>query len=177
MPPPMTTTSPGATPGTPPSRSPRPPSGFSRKVAPACAASRPAISLIGASSGRARSSVSTVSYATHAAPLSISARVSSSLAARCRYVNRTCPSRRRPYSSGSGGGVRRIGEGASQAGTPLDEDAVPTARELERAGGSERDAILVGLDLARNADVHRARLCVCEPLHEPALLRTEPRPL
>ena len=40
-------------PGTPPSRRPRPPSGFSRKYAPACAASRPAISLIGASSGSA----------------------------------------------------------------------------------------------------------------------------
>ena len=49
----MTTTWPGATPGTPPSRRPRPPSGFSRKYAPACAASRPAISLIGASSGSA----------------------------------------------------------------------------------------------------------------------------
>ena len=33
--------------------SPRPPSGFSRKYAPAWAASRPAISLIGASSGSA----------------------------------------------------------------------------------------------------------------------------
>ena len=48
-----TTTRPGATPGTPPSSSPRPPSGFSRKYAPACAASRPATSLIGASSGSA----------------------------------------------------------------------------------------------------------------------------
>src|SRR5439155_666553 len=48
MPPPMTTTRPGATPGTPPSSKPRPPSGFSRKYAPAWAASRPAISLTGA---------------------------------------------------------------------------------------------------------------------------------
>ncbi|HVM68632.1 MAG TPA: hypothetical protein VM204_02215, partial [Gaiellaceae bacterium] len=37
--------------------------------APACAARRPATSLIGASSGRRRSSVSTVSYATAAMPL------------------------------------------------------------------------------------------------------------
>ena len=43
----------GATPGTPPSSSPRPPNGFSRKYAPACAASRPATSDIGASSGSA----------------------------------------------------------------------------------------------------------------------------
>ena len=49
----MITTRPGATPGTPPSSSPRPPNGFSRKYAPACEASRPATSDIGASSGSA----------------------------------------------------------------------------------------------------------------------------
>ena len=50
-PPPMTMTLPAATPGTPPSSSPRPPSGFSSMNAPAWVAILPATSLIGASSG------------------------------------------------------------------------------------------------------------------------------
>ena len=41
---------------------------------------------------------STVSYATAVMPESISARVSGSSAARCRYVNRISPSRSRAYS-------------------------------------------------------------------------------
>ena len=49
---PMIMTLPAATPGTPPSSSPRPPSGFSNMNAPACVAILPATSLIGASSGR-----------------------------------------------------------------------------------------------------------------------------
>src|SRR3954471_22906714 len=101
-PPPITPTRPGATPGTPPSKRPRPPSGFSRKYAPACAASRPAISLIGASSGSARLSVSTVSYATPVIPLSSNARVSGSSAAMCKYVKSTSPSRSRAYSAAIG---------------------------------------------------------------------------
>ena len=60
-PPPMIITFAEATPGTPPSRIPRPPSGFSRKKAPACVAILPAISLIGASSGSLARSSSTVS--------------------------------------------------------------------------------------------------------------------
>src|SRR3954454_7459406 len=63
---------------------------------------RPATSLIGASSGSARRSVSTVSYATAAVPLSSTARVSGSSAAMCRYVNRICPSRSRRYSDSIG---------------------------------------------------------------------------
>ena len=50
-PPPITSTVAAATPGTPPSRMPRPPSGFSSMNAPACVAILPATSLIGASSG------------------------------------------------------------------------------------------------------------------------------
>ena len=50
-PPPMITTSPGATPGTPPSRIPLPPKTFSRYLAPSCTAIRPATSDIGVSSG------------------------------------------------------------------------------------------------------------------------------
>ena len=47
--------------GTPPSRMPRPPSGFSSMKAPAWVAILPAISLIGASSGRRPAPSSTVS--------------------------------------------------------------------------------------------------------------------
>ena len=51
-PPPMTTTFAGRVPGTPPMRIPDPPLGCCRCTAPICAASRPATSDIGASSGR-----------------------------------------------------------------------------------------------------------------------------
>src|SRR5579884_170247 len=102
MPPPRTTTWPGCTPGVPARRTPRPPSGFSRKCAAACGASLPAISLIGASNGSRWSSVSTVSYATAAIPLSASARVSGSSAAMWRYVKSTRPSRSRAYSGSIG---------------------------------------------------------------------------
>ena len=60
-PPPITSTVAEATPGTPPSRMPRPPSGFSRKNAPACVAILPATSLIGASKGSRPRASSTVS--------------------------------------------------------------------------------------------------------------------
>ena len=50
-PPPMTMTVAAGTPGTPPSRTPRPPSGRSSMNAPACVAILPATSLIGARSG------------------------------------------------------------------------------------------------------------------------------
>ena len=180
MPPPSTSTRPGATPGTPPSSSPRPPSGFSRKYAPACAASRPAISLIGASSGSRRSSVSTVSYATAVMPLSTSARVSGSSAAMWRYVKSTSPSRRRGYSAAIGSftlssssGLRPdvvdgddaragalvvgVGERAAVAGRRLDEHLVALLHELARARRRQRDAVLVGLDLLGDADAHDAR--------------------
>ncbi len=42
----------GGTPATPPSRMPIPPCAFSRQVAPACTAMRPATSDMGARSGR-----------------------------------------------------------------------------------------------------------------------------
>jgi hypothetical protein len=60
-PPPMTTVRARATPATPPMSSPGPPFGACRNVADAMAARRPAISLIGSSSGRRWSGVSTVS--------------------------------------------------------------------------------------------------------------------
>ncbi len=51
MPAPSTTTFAGGTPGTPPSRMPRPRIGFSRYLAPSWMLILPAISLIGVSSG------------------------------------------------------------------------------------------------------------------------------
>src|SRR5690606_40792380 len=56
-----TTTDAGGTPGTPPSRTPRPSCERMRWYAPTCVASRPATSLIGASRGREPSGSSTVS--------------------------------------------------------------------------------------------------------------------
>ena len=58
---PITTTLAAYTPETPPISTPRPPPCRIRWYAPACGASRPATSLIGASSGSARSGVCTVS--------------------------------------------------------------------------------------------------------------------
>jgi hypothetical protein len=60
-PPPMITTSPGATPGTPPSSTPLPPKIFSRYLAPCCTAMRPATSDIGVSSGSSPEGSCTVS--------------------------------------------------------------------------------------------------------------------
>ncbi len=61
MPAPSTTTLAGATPDAPPISTPRPPRGRSSAAAPSCGAMRPAISDIGASSGRRPSAVCTVS--------------------------------------------------------------------------------------------------------------------
>ena len=83
-PPPITITFAAATPGTPPSRIPRPPSGFSSMNAPACVAILPATSDIGASRGRRPRESSTVSYAMQVAPERINPSVSSLAAARCR---------------------------------------------------------------------------------------------
>ena len=60
-PPPITITFAAATPGTPPSSTPRPPSGFSSMNAPAWVAILPATSDIGASSGSRPCESSTVS--------------------------------------------------------------------------------------------------------------------
>ena len=60
-PPPRITTSAGATPGTPPSNTPRPPFSFSRQRAPTCGAMRPATSDIGVSNGRVPCELVTVS--------------------------------------------------------------------------------------------------------------------
>ena len=84
MPPPSTTTRAGSTPDAPPMRTPRPPRGRSRAAAPTWGAIRPAISLMGASSGSRPSGVWTVSYATAYTSRSARNRVSPSSAARWR---------------------------------------------------------------------------------------------
>lgn len=61
VPPPRITTLAGATPGTPPRRTPRPPLGFSRNWAPTWGAIRPATSLMGTRRGRVPSGSWTVS--------------------------------------------------------------------------------------------------------------------
>ena len=70
-PPPRMTTFAGATPGTPPSSTPRPPYSFSRYLAPSCTAMRPATSDMGVSNGSSRDGSSTVSYAMQIAPESM----------------------------------------------------------------------------------------------------------
>jgi hypothetical protein len=102
MPPPMIVTFAAGVPGTPPSKSPAPPLGLSRWCAAACTAILPATSLIGVSNGSEPSGVSTVSYAIESSPRSIMNSVKPLSAARCRYVNNSCPSRKRSYSSGTG---------------------------------------------------------------------------
>ena len=179
-PPPSTTTFAGGTPGTPPSRMPRPPRAFSSAQAPICGASRPATSLIGARSGRRRSAVSTVSYATPVTPESSSALVSGSSAAMWRYVKSVSPSRSRGYSgsigsltlSRSSADDQTSSTSASRAptaayassakpepdpGAVLDDDLVAALDELERARGRQGDAVLLLLDLLRNPDPHGAR--------------------
>ena len=81
-PPPRTSTLAGSTPGTPPSRIPDPPWGRSRYLAPAWIAIRPATSLMGVRSGSEPRSGPTVSYAMATEPLSMTARVSASEAAK-----------------------------------------------------------------------------------------------
>ena len=49
---------------------------------------------------------------------------------------------------------RLVGEGAALARPRLDEHVVPALDELPGAGRRERDAVLVGLDLLDDADLH-----------------------
>ena len=81
-PPPRMTMLAGATPGTPLRRMPRPSMGRSRYLAPSWIAIRPAISLMGVSSGSEPSSSWSVSYARQTAPRSSIARVRPSSAAK-----------------------------------------------------------------------------------------------
>ena len=67
-PPPRITTLAGGTPGTPPSRIPKPPLAFWRLAAPTWIDMRPATSLIGVSSGSEPLGAVTVSYAMAVAP-------------------------------------------------------------------------------------------------------------
>ena len=51
--------------------------------------------------------------------------------------------------------VGLVGERAADARAGLDDDLVALRGELARAAGREGDAVLVGLDLANDADLHR----------------------
>ena len=53
--------------------------------------------------------------------------------------------------------VRLVPERAARAGAGLDEDVVPSLDELPRARRCERDPVLLRLDLAGDADPHGAR--------------------
>ncbi len=172
---------PGATPGTPPSRRPRPPSGFSRKYAPACGASRPAISLIGASSGsapvvgldglvgdggdaavderpRQRLVGGDVEVGEEDEPLAQPRVLGRDRLLHLEQQLGLAPdlvdrrrSARRPRS------YCVVREGAARPRRRLDEHLVAALDELARAGRRQRDAVLVGLDLLGDADPHGAR--------------------
>ena len=179
-PPPRITTLAGGTPGTPPSRMPRPPCAFSSDQAPICGASRPATSLIGASSGRWRLGVSTVSYAIPVMPDAeqrvrqrlvggdVQVREQRQILAEpgvllCdRLLHLQQELRRAPHLVDRGDpradrGVGVVGEARADAGVLLDGDLVAVLHELERACGREGDAILALLDLPGNSDPHRGR--------------------
>ena len=47
-----------------------------------------------------------------------------------------------------------VGDRAALAGARLDQDLVAALDQLARARGRQRDAVLVGLDLGRDADLH-----------------------
>ena len=93
-------------------------------------------------------------------------------------MKRTSPSRRRGYSAGIGSFTLStssdspqtsstepsraptasycvVRERAAVAGARLDEHLVPALDELARARRRQRDAVLVGLDLLDDADLHR----------------------
>ena len=53
--------------------------------------------------------------------------------------------------------VRRVRERAALPGPGLDDHLVPAPDELARARRCQRDAVLVGLDLLGDADLHGAR--------------------
>ena len=52
------------------------------------------------------------------------------------------------------GDVVGVGDGRALSGTGLDHDLVAVLDQLAHAGGRERDAVLVRLDLGGNADLH-----------------------
>src|SRR5215217_511631 len=136
MPPPRTTTLAGSTPEAPPINTPLPPYTRSRYVAPTCGAIRPAISLIGASSGSRPSSSSTVSYATAATFRCTRNSVSPLSAARCRYVKSSCPSRKRSYSCGCGSLTLTIMSAASNTASASDRIFAP-ALSKSSSGSAE----------------------------------------
>ena len=178
-PPPMTITLPAATPGTPPSSRPRPPSGFSSMNAPAWVAILPAISLIGASSGRPPARVldrlvgdaGRAGVDEPARQLGVGRQVQvgeEQLAGpqprdldRLRLLDlddhlglRRRRRRRRAAIVRALRDVLVVGDRRALARALLDEHLVAVLGQLAHAGGRQRDAVLVGLDLGGDADLH-----------------------
>src|SRR5215216_2819344 len=124
-PPPMIVTLAAGVPGTPPRSNPAPPCGLSRQCAAAWTAILPATSLIGARSGSLPSGSSTVSYAMEFTLRSIRYSVSSLSAAGRRYVKSSCPSWKRPYSSGTGSLTFTIRSAASKTSSAVSTTRAP----------------------------------------------------
>ena len=177
-PPPITITLAAATPGTPPSRMPRPPSGFSSMKAPAWVAILPAISLIGASSGRRPRRVldrlvgdaggARVAEATGQLRIGRQVQVGEEQLAGAQHLDldrlRLLDLDHHLGLGEDGGRVGDdagalglevgVGDRAALAGASLDQHLVAVLDHLAHAGRGDRDPVLVGLDLCRYADPH-----------------------
>ena len=114
----------------------------------------------------------------HVAPLSMCAFVSTSSAAKWKYVKIVCPFSMRghstligsftfrimsaPFHVASASGaifaarlhIEIVGKAAALARALLDEHRVPVCNQRFAAGRHERDTILVRLDLFRDTDTH-----------------------
>ncbi len=179
-PPPMTITFAAGTPGTPPRRTPRPPSGRSSMNAPAWVAILPATSLIGASSGSCPSVLDGL----------VRDRDGAGLAQPPRQLGRRREMQVReeqlPLAQQAHLGVLRlldlqdhvrlgedrfgvrgdpralglvlgIGDHAAVARARLDDHLVAMLGQLAGADRCERDPVLVRLDLRRYADLHSGK--------------------
>ena len=172
-----TSTFPGETPATPASRSPRPPSGFSRKYAPAWDG-EPAGDLAHRREQRQRAGGGLDGLVRDAGGTAVDEGVGQLLArgqvqvreedevvAEQRVLGgkwlldledelRSCPDLGGGGEPGADRLVRGVGERAPLARPALDENLVAVADELPCARGCERDPVLVGLDLGDDADLH-----------------------
>ena len=125
---PITTTLAPYAPDTPPINTPRPPPLRINRYAPIWAASRPATSDIGASSGRVPSLAVTVSYAIAGHP-ALQQRVGALLGGgEMRYVNSTCPRRIRWYSSVTGSLTLSTRSATPHTSSALGRIRAPAAR-------------------------------------------------
>ena len=177
-PPPRITTFAGGTPGTPPSSTPIPPFAFCSEAAPTCTDMRPATSLIGVSSGSEPSVAVTVSYAIAVdagrhqrlrllgigSEMQISeqdlARTQHLALGKLRLLHLHDHVRavehflRRRDDLRAGGDVRRVVDADARTGRALDQHLMAGRNQLTHACRHQADAVLVILDLLRDADAH-----------------------